>query len=143
MLSTTAKLAYLNYIYKEFALSKIRLFVCMVAVPTGAQEVYKNPPQRSAPVSYSLHFHCLPVLRSVQFPQKSQNGLLPIHRRRWHTDVLLCTGMQRRRFFYFCRSASIPPHREHRHPPIVRSACPRSFCKLALRRWWFFLSAAI
>ena len=37
--------------------------------------------------------------------------------------------------FCFCRSASIPPHREHRHPPIVRSACPRSFYKFALRRW--------
>ena len=26
--------------------------------------------------------------------------------------------------------------REHRHPPIVRSACPRSFCKIVLLRWW-------
>ena len=119
---------------KEFAISKIRLFVCMLAVPTGAQEVYKNAPQRSVSVSYSLHFllkgnrqflwqlahgefqnltdsdfskrsFCsdrrLPALRSEQFPQKSQNGFLPIHRRRWHTDVLLCTRMQRRRFFVF------------------------------------------
>ena len=41
---------------KEFAISKIRLFVCMLAVPTGSQEVYKNAPQRSVSVSYSLHF---------------------------------------------------------------------------------------
>ena len=50
---------------KEFAMSKIRLFGCSwhrkpcseaerFSVTTGAQEVYKNPPQRSAPVPYSL-----------------------------------------------------------------------------------------
>ena len=71
MLSTTAKLAYLNYIYKEFALSKIRLFVCMVAVPTGAQEVYKNLPQRSAPVSYFLHFQ---LKGNRQFLRKLTHG---------------------------------------------------------------------
>ena len=48
-------------------MSKIRLFVCSwhrkscseaerFTVPTGAQEVYKNPPQRSVPVSYFLQF---------------------------------------------------------------------------------------
>ena len=48
-------------------MSKIWLFVCSwhrkscseaerFAVSTGAQEVYKNPPQRSAPVPYFLHF---------------------------------------------------------------------------------------
>ena len=46
-------------------MSKIWLFVCSwhrkscseaerFAVPTGAQEVYKNPPQRSAPTPYFL-----------------------------------------------------------------------------------------
>lgn len=43
----------------------------------------------------------LPVLRSALFRQQIQNGFLLIHRRRWHTDVLLCTRMQRRRFFVF------------------------------------------
>ena len=41
----------------------------------------------------------LPALRSAKFRQKSQNGFLPIHRRRWHNDVLPCTRMQRWRFF--------------------------------------------
>ena len=47
--------------------------------------------------------------------------------------VLVCSGGD---FFVFFRSALIPPHREHRHPPEVRSACPRFSCRLALRRWW-------
>ena len=76
-----------------------------------------------------------PALRSPQFLQKNQSGFLPIHRRRLHTDVLLCTRMQRRRFFCFSRSVSIQQHREHRHPTDVRPACPRSFCKLAPHRW--------
>ena len=80
-------------------------------------------------------YRCLQVLRSALFRQKSQNGFRPIHRRRWHTDVLLCTRAAAA-IFCFCWSASIPPHREHQHPPIVQSACPRSFCRLALRRWW-------
>ncbi len=52
---------------KEFAMSKIRLFGCSwhwkscshaerFSMSTGAQEVYKNPPQRLTLASYFLHF---------------------------------------------------------------------------------------
>ena len=135
----------------------------------GAQEVYKNPPQRSAPVPNFLQFQ---LKGNRQFLRKLTHGEFQNltdcdfrkHVRSAHIAVskfndLRCSGrkvktdfspfivvvcipmycfvlVQRRRFFCFCRSASIPPHREHRHPPIVQSACPRSFCRLALRRWW-------
>jgi len=53
-------------------MSKIRLFVCSwhrkscseaerFAVPTGAQEVYKNPPQRRSPVLSFQRFFRLPL----------------------------------------------------------------------------------
>ena len=63
-------------------MSKIRLFGCSwhwkscseaerFAVPTGAQEVYKNPPQRSVPVSYFLHFQ---LKGNRQFLRKLTHG---------------------------------------------------------------------
>ena len=63
-------------------MSKIRLFVCSwhrkscseaerFAVPTGEQEVYKNPPQRSAPVAYFLHFQ---LKGNRQFLRKLAHG---------------------------------------------------------------------
>lgn len=138
-------------------------------MPTGAQEVYKNPPQRSAPAPYFLLLQlkgnrqflwklaygefqnltdcdfCKDVcsahiavcqlydLRSSGRKVKSYfSPFIVVVGIPMYCFILVCSGGD---FFCFSRSASIPPHREHRHPPDVRSACPELSYKLVLHRW--------
>ena len=69
----------------------------------------------------------LPALRSPQLRQKSQIVFLPIHRRRLHTDVLLGTRMQWRRFFVFLGQLQF-----HHTENTGITRCPVSLSKASL-----------